>query len=64
MIFSLSPLGSESRFVGWRFAALIGGIVGAIALAMYPIAVDPYFNPDKYSKTSLVIYVIYFYIFS
>lgn len=34
---------------GWRYAAMIGGLVGAIALAMYPIAIDPMMNPEKYS---------------
>lgn len=35
---------------GWRYAALMGGLVGAIGLALYPIAVVPMINPDKYSK--------------
>ncbi|KAJ8950471.1 hypothetical protein NQ314_007858 [Rhamnusium bicolor] len=34
---------------GWRFAVLIGGLVGAIGIAMYPIVVDPMLNPEKYS---------------
>ena len=37
-----------ARWTGWRFAALIGGLVGSIALVMYPIAVDPYLHPDKW----------------
>jgi predicted MFS family arabinose efflux permease len=37
-----------ARWVGWRYAALVGGLVGAIALAMYPIAIDPYRHPDKW----------------
>ncbi|KAL1506522.1 hypothetical protein ABEB36_005870 [Hypothenemus hampei] len=37
-------------FVGWRYAALIGGMVGAIGLAVYPIIIDPIRNPDKYKK--------------
>nr|CAH7718465.1 unnamed protein product [Callosobruchus chinensis] len=35
---------------GWRFAALIGGLVGAIAITIYPIIIDPMFNPDKYKR--------------
>ena len=39
-----------ARWVGWRYTALIGSLVGAVALAMYPIFIDPYMNPDKWSK--------------
>lgn len=38
------------KFVGWRYAALIGGFVTAVCAAMYPIAIDPALNPDKWSK--------------
>ena len=38
------------KFVGWRYAALIGGMVGMIGLAMYPIFVDPYLHPEKWRK--------------
>ncbi|KAK2176604.1 hypothetical protein NP493_652g01030 [Ridgeia piscesae] len=38
----------EKRFVGWRYFALVGGLVGMIGLAMYPIAIDPYLHPEKY----------------
>lgn len=34
---------------GWRYVALISGLVGGIGLAIYPIIVDPMLNPDKYS---------------
>lgn len=35
--------------VGWRYAALIGGLVGTIALAAYPVIIDPMMNPEKWS---------------
>jgi len=38
------------KWVGWRYAALVGGLVGSIVLAMYPIAIHPYLYPDKWSK--------------
>lgn len=37
-------------FVGWRYAALVGGLVGAIALTSYPIIIDPMINPEKWSE--------------
>lgn len=40
---------------GWRYAALIGGLVGAIAITIYPIIIDPMLNPDKYSKDIIVL---------
>ena len=40
-----------ARWIGWRYGALVGGLVGIIAVAMYPIAVDPYFNPEKWSES-------------
>ncbi|XP_056643006.1 small integral membrane protein 20 [Diorhabda carinulata] len=36
--------------VGWRYVALISGLVGTIGLAIYPIIIDPMTNPDKYKK--------------
>ncbi len=41
---------NPGRLVGWKYGAFIGGLVGAIALAMYPIAVDPYMNPKQWSE--------------
>jgi predicted MFS family arabinose efflux permease len=43
-----------ARFVGWRYAVLVGGLVGAIALAMYPIAVAPYLYPEKWQNIQKV----------
>jgi hypothetical protein len=39
-----------ARWVGWRFGVLVGGLVGSIALAMYPIAIDPYLRPHKWQE--------------
>ncbi|KAF7273804.1 small integral membrane protein 20 [Rhynchophorus ferrugineus] len=36
--------------VGWKYAALIGGLVASIALASYPIIIDPMINPDKWKN--------------
>lgn len=35
---------------GWKYAAFLGSIVGTIGLAMYPIAIAPMMNPEKYKK--------------
>ncbi|CAG9818301.1 unnamed protein product [Phaedon cochleariae] len=35
---------------GWRYALLLGGLVGGIGLAIYPIIIDPMSNPEKYKK--------------
>ena len=37
---------------GWKYAAFVGTIVGAIGLAIYPIIVSPMVNPEPYSKTT------------
>lgn len=34
--------------VGWKYTALVVGVVGGIALAAYPIIVDPMINPQKW----------------
>ena len=38
------------RLTGWRYGMLIGGLVGGIALVMYPIAVMPYMDSSQWSK--------------
>ncbi|XP_050498034.1 small integral membrane protein 20 [Diabrotica virgifera virgifera] len=38
------------RLVGWRYAALITGLVGMIGLAIYPIIIDPMMDPSKYKR--------------
>ncbi len=40
----------SGRLVGWKYAAVVGGLFGTIALAMYPIAVDPYLNPKQWRE--------------
>lgn len=37
-------------FRGWRYTAFIGGFVGLIGLAMYPIAISPMIDVSEYSK--------------
>ncbi|XP_066150704.1 small integral membrane protein 20 [Euwallacea fornicatus] len=36
--------------VGWRYALFIGGLVGTLGLATYPIIIDPMMNPEKWKK--------------
>lgn len=31
-----------NTWTGWRYAALIGGIIGLITLTLYPIAIEVY----------------------
>ncbi|KAG5890403.1 hypothetical protein JTB14_026285 [Gonioctena quinquepunctata] len=35
---------------GWRYAALVGGLVASIGLAIYPIIIDPMMSPEKYNR--------------
>ncbi|EEZ97948.2 small integral membrane protein 20 [Tribolium castaneum] len=35
---------------GWRYNVFIGGLVGVIALTLYPIAIEPMLNSEKYKK--------------
>jgi len=35
---------------GWRYAALIGGLVGVIGAVAYPIAVYPMMHIDEYKE--------------
>lgn len=35
---------------GWRYRAFIGGIVGLVSAAMYPILVDPLLHVDEYKE--------------
>lgn len=39
-----------NTWTGWRYAALIGGIVSLIGITLYPIAIEPMLNPEKYKK--------------
>lgn len=40
----------QKTWTGWRYAALIGTLIGAITLTLYPIAIEPMINPEKYKK--------------
>ena len=42
--------GEMVKFVGWRYGALIGGLIGVIGITLYPIGIDPYLHSDKWSK--------------
>ncbi|XP_033161887.1 uncharacterized protein LOC117142110 [Drosophila mauritiana] len=33
---------------GWRFVGFVSCIVGAVALTLYPVIVDPMVNTEKY----------------
>ncbi|XP_046394965.1 small integral membrane protein 20 [Ischnura elegans] len=35
---------------GWRYGLFIGGIVGFIGAALYPIIIYPMMNPEKYRR--------------
>ncbi len=39
-----------SPLVGWRYGVVVGGLVGAIGLAIYPIIIAPYRNPGPYRQ--------------
>lgn len=46
----VSKNANKPTWTGWRYAALWGGLVGAIALTLYPIAIEPILNPQKYKE--------------
>jgi len=35
---------------GWRYGLFIGGVVGAIGLAIYPVIISPYLYPEKWKQ--------------
>ena len=37
---------------GWRYGAFIGCVVGSIALAAYPVIVQPYLDPKPWQDMS------------
>ena len=37
---------------GWRYAAFIGSIVGAIGIAIYPIIISPMIDPTPWKEFS------------
>ncbi|OWF43343.1 small integral membrane protein 20-like [Mizuhopecten yessoensis] len=40
----------QHQMIGWKYAAFVGGIVGAIGLALYPIAIQPMIDPTKWQE--------------
>ncbi|KAJ8916981.1 hypothetical protein NQ315_008381 [Exocentrus adspersus] len=45
---------SMTTLRGWRYVALVGGLVASIGIACYPIIIDPMLNPDKYKRIQAV----------
>ncbi|XP_024080337.1 small integral membrane protein 20 isoform X2 [Cimex lectularius] len=43
-----------SKLKGWRYAAFVSGIVGAIGIALYPIVVSPMLYPEEYKRIQSV----------
>lgn len=41
---------NSNTLKGWKYVGFITGLVGFIAIALYPIIIDPMMNADKYSK--------------
>ncbi|XP_014769837.1 small integral membrane protein 20-like [Octopus bimaculoides] len=39
---------------GWRYALVVGSLVGLTLAAAYPIIIDPYFNPRKWQELQKV----------
>ncbi len=37
---------------GWRYVGFVGCMVGALALAAYPIIISPMINPEPWRNTS------------
>jgi len=33
---------------GWKFGAMVTGIIGAIGIAIYPIIISPMIDPEPY----------------
>ena len=38
------------KLVGWKYGAFIASVVGFTGLALYPIAIEPMMNADKWRK--------------
>jgi len=35
---------------GWRFGVVVGALVGAIGIAIYPIIISPMMDPEPYKR--------------
>ncbi|KAL1460047.1 hypothetical protein WDU94_011987 [Cyamophila willieti] len=45
----------EKRLTGWRYVALISGLVGSIGLAMYPVIIKPMFDNTEYKEIQKIV---------
>ena len=50
---------TPNKWTGWRYGALIGGLVGAIGLALYPIVVQPMLDPSHYSRCHFLFFCVF-----
>jgi hypothetical protein len=50
-----SEMGGRPLLKGWRYVAFVGSIVGAISVAIYPIIIMPYMNPEPWQKQSKMV---------
>jgi hypothetical protein len=48
-------MGGRPLLKGWRYVAFVGSIVGAISVAIYPIIIMPYMNPEPWQKQSKMV---------
>lgn len=46
-----------SSLKGWRYTVFIGGFVGFLGLALYPIVVSPMLDASEYSRYILKTFV-------
>lgn len=44
----------QQKLVGWKYGALVGGVIGLIGVAIYPIIIYPMMNVDEYKKIQAV----------
>ncbi|XP_022185238.2 small integral membrane protein 20 [Nilaparvata lugens] len=42
------------KLQGWRFAGFVGGMLGVLGLALYPIMIYPMYNTDEYKKLQAI----------
>jgi hypothetical protein len=48
-------MGGRPLLKGWRYVAFVGSIVGAISVAIYPIIIMPYMNPEPWQRQSKMV---------
>jgi len=49
-----NPFSPGTRLTGWRYALLVGGFFGSIALVAYPITIGPMIDPSPYKNAQKV----------